>query len=114
MTVQTPPQTVRVLVYAPYQEPREELLPGSTGDAIKAIGELVGGYVESMGIGERLDVLYNEAGNDGTLAPNRLGMYGTFVVVGRDGADVIRSLSDEEIAAARDFVERYAEVDLRH
>lgn len=111
MTAMSPSATVRVLVYAPGSDPREAEL---AGDPTAAIGKLVGGYVESLGIDGQLAIFYNEAGNDGTLPPNVLGIYGTFVVVAREAPEVIRSLTDDEVALARRFVERNATADLRH
>lgn len=72
---------------------------------LQSMQDLVGGYIESVPLSERMSLVCNEEGKIEGLKPNRIlnvnGMAidvicGTFFIVG-NGAEDFRSLTDDEL-----------------
>lgn len=94
--------TLKVLVVEPQKDPYSKVIDNE----LKPLKEIVGGYLESVTLNNRIVVLCNEDGLSLNLKRNspivyqRLGkidMVGTYLFAAHDGHGEFVSLTDEDI-----------------
>lgn len=94
--------TIKVLIVEPQKDPYSKEIDNE----LKPLQEIVGGYLESVTISNRVVVLCNEDGKSLNLKRNssifhqrigKIDFVGTYVFAAHDGNGEFASLTDEDI-----------------
>ena len=86
-------ERIRVVIFEPGKPGREEFIPNT----LRAMQQVVGGYIESAHLTEELVIICNEEGRLLGLPDNQFGIRGTFFIAGDDGGEELISLSDDAV-----------------
>ena len=105
--MRTKEQSIRVVVVPVGESPRVETI----ANTLAGFRAVVGGYIECVPIAAGVHIVCNDEGMSLNLPANRCGILGPFLVSVLDVEGDNRSLTDDELARALAWLERYKSVE---